>query len=211
MAEKPPTIFVIDDDASIRKSLARLLGLAGLNVETFPSAEAYLERPSYNGLGCIVLDVCLDGLSGPDLQARLAQSGRNIPIIFLTGYGSIPLRVSAMQQGALDFLMKPVDEEALLQAIHRSLARHEGLVREGTAADDSRARLELLTPREREVLRCVLTGALNKQIAVRLEISEKTVKIHRGRVMDKLAITSVAELVRFCAAAGVQPMSAPDA
>jgi FixJ family two-component response regulator len=211
MPEKPRTIFVIDDDASVRKSLTRLLGLAGLNVETFPSAEAYLDREPYDGLGCIVLDVCMGGLSGTDLHARLAESGRNIPIIFLTGYGSIPMSVSAMKQGAVDFLTKPVDEEVLLQTILQSLARHEAVVRERIEVDAMRARLDTLTPREREVMRWVLTGALNKQIAARLGIAEKTVKVHRGRVMEKLAVTSVAELVRFCTAAGVQPIHVTDA
>jgi FixJ family two-component response regulator len=211
MADKSPTIFVIDDDASIRKSLARLLGSAGLNVETFPSAEAYLERKPYAGLGCIVLDICMDGLSGPDLHARLAQSGHDIPVIFLTAYGSIPLGVSAMKQGAVDFLTKPVDEEVLLQAIHQSLSRHEKLLHGRSEAEALRARLETLTPRELEVMRWVLTGALNKQIAARLGIGEKTVKIHRGRGMQKLHVTSVAELVRFCAAAGVQPINVTDA
>jgi len=210
MPEKPPTIFVIDDDASVRKGLARLPGSAGLNVETFPSAEAYLERNRYDGLGCIVLDVCMGGLSGTDLQARLAQSGCNIPI-FLTGYGGIPMSVGAMKQGAVDFLTKPVDDEVLLQTIQQSLARHEGVVRGRIETGALRARLETLTPREAEVMRCVLTGALNKQIAARLGIAEKTVKIHRGRVMEKLGIASVAELVRFCAAVGVEPIHIPDA
>ncbi|MEI8373252.1 MAG: response regulator [Planctomycetota bacterium] len=210
MVEKPPIIFVIDDDASVRKGLARLLGTAGLNVETFPSAEAYLERKPYEGLGCIVLDVCMGGLSGTDLHARLAQDGRNIPIIFLTGYGSIPMSVGAMKQGAVDFLTKPVDDEVLFQTIRQALARHKAVVRESTEADAMRERLEMLTPREMEVMQCVLTGALNKQIAARLGNAEKTVKLHRGRVMEKLGITSVAELVRFCAAAGVQPLGVID-
>jgi FixJ family two-component response regulator len=211
MAEQPPTIFVIDDDASVLRSLARLLSAAGLNVESFPSAEAYLERQPYAGLGCIVLDICMAGLSGPDLQARLAQSGCSIPILFLTAHGSIPLSVSAVKQGAVDFLTKPVDEEVLLQAIHQSLARHKEILRERADVAALRARLDVLTPREREVLRCVLTGALNKQIASRLGIGEKTVKIHRGRVMEKLGLDSVAGLVRFCAAAGVPPASVTDA
>ena len=205
MAEQPPTIFVIDDDASVRKSLARLLGSAGLAVETFSSAEAYLERRPYDGVGCLVLDVCMEGLSGADLQTRLVESGCDLPIIFLTGHGSVPLSVSAMKQGAVDFLTKPVDDEVLLETIHQALARHASTVRERTEVGAIRERLETLTPREMEVLRCVLTGALNKQIASRLGIAEKTVKVHRGRVMEKLAVTSVAELVRVCAAAGVSP------
>lgn len=211
MAEKPPTIFVIDDDASVRKSLARLLCSAGLNVETFPCAEAYLERKPYDGVGCIVLDICMEGLSGTDLQARLAEHGCDIPIIFLTGHGSIPMTVSAMKRGAADYLTKPVDEEVLLQTIHQTLARHEAVVHKRTEVEAMRGRLETLTPRELEVMRCILTGALNKQIARRLGIAEKTVKVHRGRVMEKLGIMSVAELVRFCAAVGVQPLHVTNA
>jgi FixJ family two-component response regulator len=208
MAENSPIIFVIDDDASVRTSLSRLLRSAGLNVETFPSAEAYLERKRNDGLGCIVLDVCMGGLSGTDLQARLAQDGCDLPIIFLTGHGSIPVCAGAMKRGAVDFLTKPVDDEVLLQAIRQTLVRYKRIVRQRTEVRAMRARLETLTPRELEVMCCVLTGALNKQIAARLGIAEKTVKVHRGRVMEKLAVTSVAELVRFCAAAGVQPARA---
>ncbi len=203
MPEKSPTIFVIDDDTSVRTGLTRLLRSAGLTVEAFPSGEAFLQRPPYDGCGCMVLDVCMAGLSGTELQARLAQQGCDLPIIFLTGHGSISLGVGAMKQGAADFLTKPVDDEVLLQTIHEALARHASVVRERTELETVRERLESLTPRELEVLRCVLTGALNKQIAARLGIAEKTVKVHRGRVMEKLAVTSVAELVRVCAAAGV--------
>ncbi len=207
MIEKSPTILVIDDDDSVRKSLARLLRSAGLNVETFSSGEASLERAPYEGVGCIVLDVCMSGLSGTDLQARLAQNGCDIPIIFLTGHGTIPMGVAAMKQGAMDFLTKPVDDEVLLRTVRGALARHESVVRGQTEVKNARERLGTLTPRETAVLRCVLTGALNKQVAARLGIAEKTVKVHRGRVMEKLAVTSVAELVRLCAAAGVQPLN----
>lgn len=210
MDDKPPTIFVIDDDASVCKSLARLLGSAGLSVETFPSGEAFLDHKPYQGVGCIVLDVCMDGLSGTELQARLVQSGCDLPIIFLTGHGSIPMSVGAMRQGAVDFLTKPVDDEALLQSIRQSLARHEETVRRRNELASVCARMEELTPREVEVMRCLLTGALNKQIAKRPGIAEKTVKVHRGRVMEKLGVASVAELVRFCAAAGVEPIGVPD-
>jgi FixJ family two-component response regulator len=210
MADQSPIIFVIDDDDSVRKSLARLLNAAGFTVEIFPSAEAYLERRPYDGLGCIVLDICMDGLSGTELQAELARSGHSIPVIFLTAHGSIPLGVGAMKQGAVDFLTKPVDDEVLLQTIHQALARHASVLRERTVVGAARELLETLTPRELDVLRCVLTGALNKQIATRLGIAEKTVKVHRGRVMEKLAVTSVAELVRVCASAGVGSSDEPD-
>lgn len=205
MIEKPPTIFVIDDDDSVRTSLTRLLRSAGLAVEAFPSGEAYLERPPHDGRGCIVLDVCMTGLSGTELQTRLVQKGCDLPIVFLTGHGSIPMGVGAIKQGAADFLTKPVDDEVLLHAVRQALARHAAVVRQRTEVGAVRERLETLTPREVDVLRCVLTGALNKQIAARLGIAEKTVKVHRGRVMEKLAVRSVAELVRVCAAAGVSP------
>ncbi len=205
MTEKPPTIFVIDDDASVRTSLTRLLRSAGLTVEAFPSGEAYLERPPYDGCGCIVLDVCMTGLSGTELQTHLVQRGCDLPIIFLTGHGSIPMGVEAMKQGAADFLTKPVDDVVLLQTIQQALARHESAFRQRTEVAAVRERLGTLTPRELDVLRCLLTGALNKQIATRLGIAEKTVKVHRGRVMDKLAVRSVAALVRVCAAAEVSP------
>lgn len=205
MAEQSPTIFVIDDDDSVRTSLTRLLRSAGLTVEAFPSGEAYLERPPYDGYGCIVLDVCMTGLSGTELQTHLVQRDCDLPIIFLTGHGSIPMGVEAMKQGAADFLTKPVDDVVLLQTIQQALARHESAFRQRTEVAAVRERLGTLTPRELDVLRCVLTGALNKQIASRLGIAEKTVKVHRGRVMEKLAVRSVAELVRACAAAEVSP------
>jgi FixJ family two-component response regulator len=209
MDDRMPTVFVIDDDASVRKSLTRLLNSAGLNVENFPSGAAFLERKPYQGVGCIVLDVCMDGLSGTELQARLIQSGCVLPIVFLTGHGSIPMGVDAMKRGAVDFLTKPVDDEALLQIVRQSLIRHEDTVRRRNELASVRARTEDLTPREVEVMRCLLTGALNKQIAKRLGIAEKTVKVHRGRVMEKLGVSSVAELVRFCSAAGVEPIDVP--
>lgn len=209
MTEQPgdplPTVFVIDDDASVRTSLERLLSAAGLRVETFSSAEMYLARVPHRGIGCIVLDVCMCGLSGAELQVELAGRGNDIPIIFLTGHGSIPLTVTVLKQGATDFLTKPVDEEILLKTIYQALRRSADIVRNRTEIDGRRERLETLTPRELQVMREVLTGALNKQIAARLGIAEKTVKVHRGRIMEKLRLCSVAELVRFCEAAGVPP------
>jgi FixJ family two-component response regulator len=209
MPNATPNIFVIDDDASVRTGLARLLRAAGFEVEMHPSAEDFLERAPLQGIGCIILDVCLGGLSGTDLQAQLTENGCDMPIIFLTGHGSIPMGVKAMKQGAADFLTKPVDEQILLQTIHQALAGYERTVRDRQATVTGQERLHALTPREFEVMRAVLTGALNKQIAGRLGIAEKTVKIHRSRVMEKLGVASVAELVRFCAAAGVPPLDDP--
>ncbi|MHB0955321.1 MAG: response regulator transcription factor [Pirellulaceae bacterium] len=206
MTHVAPTIFVIDDDDSVRTSLSRLLNAAGLQVKTFRSAEVYLEHTPHQGAGCIILDVCMGGLSGTDLQTRLAENGCDLPIIFLTGHGSIPMSVNAMKHGAVDFLTKPVDETILLDTIHQALANYERIICDRKQADAARERLEALTPRELEVMREVLTGSLNKQIAARLGIAEKTVKLHRSRVMEKIGVTSVAELVRFAGAAGVSPM-----
>ncbi len=203
MDDRRPTVFLIDDDDSVRRGLARLLISAGLKVAAFPSAEAFLEHKRRDGCGCIVLDVCMGGLSGTGLQARLVADGCDLPIVFLSGHGSIPLSVGAMKQGAVDFLTKPVDDEVLLAAVRQSLARHEAMVRRRTELAAARERMASLTARELEVMRCVLSGALNKQIASRLGIAEKTVKVHRARVMEKLDIGSVADLVRFCEAAGV--------
>ena len=193
------------DDAAVRKGLARLLQAAGSSVETFPSAEAYLARASHDGVGCILLDLAMPSLSGLDLQKVLTERGSDFPVIFLTGHGDIPASVQAMKQGATDFLTKPVDEAALVDAVEQALAQHRARVDERTAVAALRDRIATLSPREAEVMRMVIAGLLNKQIADRLSIGEKTVKVHRARVMEKMAAKSVAELVRMCAAAGLAP------
>ena len=190
-------VYVIDDDASVRRALARLIAAAGFDVETFPSAEAFLHHPATNRPACLVLDVRLPGESGLELQAALGDARRFLPIIFVTGHGTVAGGVRAMKAGAVDFLQKPVDEHELLGGIQRALDRS----REARASLAEQAELELrlaaLTPREREVLDLVATGMLNKQIAERLGVAEKTIKVHRGRVMQKMAAASVAELVRM--------------
>jgi two-component system, LuxR family, response regulator FixJ len=207
MTESKPIVFVIDDDAAIRKSLSRLLRSAGHAAETFASAEEFLRREHFDGIGCLLLDVQMPGRSGMDLQEELNKVDYHLPIIFITGHGDIPMSVEAMKKGAIDFLIKPFDDKKLLQAIENSIERN----RQTRAAYDEtleiRQRIELLTPREHEVLRHVITGMLNKQIAFELEIAEKTIKIHRSRIMEKLRVGSVADLVRLAGKAGIQPAS----
>jgi FixJ family two-component response regulator len=207
MSESTPTIFVIDDDASVRKSLSRLLRSLRFDVETFASAEQFLERESYQGIGCIVLDVRMPGLSGMDLQDELNRAGHNLPIVFITGHGEIPMSVQAMKRGAVDFLSKPFDDKELLRSVDEAVATARRIVAERADKDDALRRVELLTPREREIVRYVISGLLNKQIAYRLNIAEKTVKVHRGHIMEKLGVGSVAELVRLAEKAGIEPPS----
>jgi FixJ family two-component response regulator len=210
MPELKPTIFVIDDDASVRKSLSRLLDALGFDTETFASAEEFLERERYEGVGCIVLDVRMPGLSGMDLQDELNRADCSMPIIFITGHGDIPMSVRAMKKGAVDFLPKPFDENQLLDALRKAVEK----AREAKAdRDESRGilrRINRLTPREHEILCYVITGMLNKQIAFKLDIAEKTVKIHRARIMEKLGVGSVADLVRLSEKVGIKPKDNSD-
>lgn len=188
-------IWLVDDDPSVLRALQRLLDAEGFETRAFPDADAFLAVHDMTQPSCAVIDLGLPGLSGLALQQRLAAEGRGCPVIFLTGQGSIPAAVEAMRSGAVDFLTKPVDAAALLSAIGAALALDaETRAREGAEAQQ-RARLASLTPREREVLEEVVTGQLNKQIAERLGAAEKTIKIHRGRVMQKMGVRSVAELV----------------
>ena len=190
-------VYIVDDEETVRRSLSRLVRAAGLAAQTFTSAQAFLELEPPDRPACLVLDVRLPGLSGLDLQATLGPRQDTVPIIFITGRGSIPMSVQAMKGGALDFLKKPVDGDLLLESIQRALARsREARTREAEHSDVAR-RLARLTPREREVLDLVVAGMLNKQIAARLMAAEKTVKVHRGRVMKKMEADSVADLVRM--------------
>jgi len=207
MIDVEEVVSVVDDDPSVRKGLARLLRSAGLTVETFGSAAEFLGRERNDSVGCIVLDVRMPGQDGMALQAYLAVRDVDLPIVFLTGHGDIPMTVEAMKNGAVDFLTKPVDEEVLLDAVRQALLRHRTAQSERLEVQVLRERVASLTPREFEVLRCVITGALNKQIAAHLGIAEKTVKIHRARVMEKLGVTSVAELVQTCQRVGVEAVT----
>ena len=201
------TIFVIDDDASVRKGLQRLLRAHRYHAETFASAEEYLARDRYEGLGAIILDLSLPGLDGIDLQTRLLESGSQLPIIFLSGYGNIETSVIAIKRGAENFLTKPVDESKLLTALEEALSHHREILSKRLNTQTIKQQLDSLTPREFEILRYIISGALNKQIAQQLDIVEKTVKVHRGRVLEKMQVKSVAELVRLCDALGVLPQS----
>jgi FixJ family two-component response regulator len=177
----------------------------GLAVETFPTAQAFLDREPIDRPACLVLDVRLPGLSGLDLQTALGSRQDILPIIFITGRGSIPMSVRAMKDGALDFLRKPVESQELLDAIRRALARSRDALGRRAERDALAARLAMLTAREREVLELVVAGMLNKQIAVELGAAEKTIKVHRGRVMKKMEAESVADLVRMTQKAGLGP------
>lgn len=200
-----PTVFVVDDDASMRRALSYLLESAGYRAETYSSAENFLAREHYDGVGCIILDVRMPGLSGMGLQEKLIRSDYAMPIIFLTGHGELDMGIQAMKKGAVDFLTKPCDDEQLLRAVHGAIEKARQ-AREGfEEAREIRRRIGLLTPRENEILRCVITGMLNKQIAAKLAIAEVTVKIHRGRIMEKLCAASVADLVRLAEKAGIEP------
>ena len=200
------TVFVIDDDDDVRRSLERLIGSVDLEVETFASAEEFLDRdPAIDGPACIVLDVRLPGLSGLDLQERLVAAGLNLPIIFMTGHGTVPMSVRAMKAGAVDFLQKPFDDQALLDAVHQALEENRTFLKQESQNLETRRRLDILTPREREVLELVVRGLLNKQVAAELGTSEKTIKVHRARVMQKMRADSLAELVRLAERAGIAP------
>jgi len=190
-------VYVVDDDETVRRSLARLVRSAGLKVDTFASAQAFLEHKGQNRPSCLVLDVRLPGLSGLDLQAAMGQSQRAMPIIFITGRGNVPMTVRAMKGGAQDFLEKPFDDQELLDGIQRALARSREARAEDAERADIERRLATLTPRERQVLELVVAGLLNKQIAGELGAAEKTIKVHRGRVMKKMQADSVAGLVRM--------------
>jgi FixJ family two-component response regulator len=190
-------VFVVDDDPSIREAIESLVGLEGLRVETFGTAQEFLQSKRPDLPGCVVLDVELPDLSGLDLQRELAAHGIKLPIIFITGYGDIPMSVRAMKAGALEFLTKPFRDQDLLDAIHQALERDRAARQHSSEIAELRNRFDALTSREREVMSLVVAGWLNKQIGFELKISEITVKIHRGRVMNKMAAQSLAELVRM--------------
>jgi FixJ family two-component response regulator len=177
----------------------------GFRSETFGSAEAFLARERYEGVGCIVLDVRMPGLTGMNLQDELNKADYSMPIIFITGHGNIPMSVQAMKKGAADFLTKPFDDKELLQAVEKAIEKDRKAKAERAELEDILKRMERLTPREYEILGYVVTGMLNKQIALKLDIAEKTVKVHRGRIKEKLCVDSVAELVRLAEKTGIKP------
>jgi len=198
-------VYVVDDDESVRRALARLIGSLGLQVETFASAQAFLEYDPPDRPSCLVLDVRLPGPSGLELQASLGRAQRTMPIIFITGHGTVPTSVRAMKEGALDFLQKPFEDQKLLDGIQRALTRSRQARAESAERAEIQHRLDTLTPREREVMYLVAAGRLNKQIAGELGTTEKTIKVHRGRAMRKMGAVSVADLVRMMLRLGPDP------
>ena len=201
-------ICVVDDDASVRRSLGRLFRAAGYECEAFVSAEDYLQRKPFEGPVCLVLDVRMPGLNGLDLQEAIESRGGCEQIIFLTGHVDVPTCTRAMKKGAVDFLLKPFNDGELIEGVARALVRGKEFRQKRAERKEARSLLESLTPREFEVMRFVIMGLLNKQIAGKLETAEKTIKVHRGRVMQKLGVSSVADLVRFAQNAGVAPADA---
>jgi FixJ family two-component response regulator len=205
----PPNslVFAIDDDASVRKGLTRLLRSARYKSEIFASASDFLERKQHAGPTCVIVDVRMPGINGIDLQETLIQRRREEQLIFITGHGDISMCAQAMKAGAVDFLPKPFRDDELLGCVERALARSAEQRRRETEENEARTRLGLLTPREFEVMQLVVTGMLNKQIAGELGTAEKTVKVHRGRAMRKLNVSSVAELVRLTEKASLAPVA----
>jgi FixJ family two-component response regulator len=200
----PATIHVVDDDVSFRTAIERRLKKAGYDVSTYPSSQHLLDRlPIENELGCILLDVRIPGLSGPDLQRRLIELGSKLPIVFLTGYADVKTTVQAIKAGADDFLTKPVSSELLLHAIEQAITNHRRALGVKSKLDSILAHVTTLTPREREVFHLVVRGKTNKQIAHALGATERTIKAHRHRVMEKTQVQSLAELVSLAERAGI--------
>jgi len=202
-------VFVIDDDQSIRKSLRRLLDASNYETEVFESASEFLSRSTHPGPSCVIVDVQMPGLNGIDFQKALLEGGREEQLVFITGHGDIPLCARAMKAGAVDFLPKPFKPRQLLESVQRALTRSTEKRRRASEKNQVRALLERLTPREFQVMQLVATGLLNKQVGAELGMAEKTVKTHRAHVMQKLHITSVAELMRVLQKAEVPPLVRP--
>jgi FixJ family two-component response regulator len=203
MSEADPTVFIVDDDAPLRESLRNLIRSVGLRVELFASAQEFLQSQQPDTPSCLVLDVRMPGLSGLDLQKQTSEAGLEIPIIFITGHGDVPMTVRAMKAGAVEFLTKPFRDQDLLDAIQQALERSRKAREQQAATKELRQRFGMLTPREREVMERVVAGLLNKQIGAELRTSETTVKIHRHQVMEKMGAGSLPELVRMADRLGI--------
>ena len=204
-AHDRPTVIVVEDDLLFRDALVRLLRTVGLHAEVFGSATELLASRLPDAPSCLVLDVRLPGLSGLNLQAKLAESGMHVPIVFITGHGDIPMSVEAMKGGALDFLTKPFRDQDLLDAVGKAIERDRERRRKESEASNLRARLDTLSPRERQVMELVTAGLMNKQVAAEIGLSEITVKIHRGSVMKKMECKTLADLVRMAESLGISP------
>ncbi len=198
-----PTVFVLDDDDAVRDSLGTLLESSDLPVKTYASADSFLEALGSDAVGCVVSDVRMPGLSGLELQERLTEMKIPLPVIIVTGHGDLPMAVKAMKAGAVDFIEKPIDDELILRSVREALSRGVKMHADAAAADAARANIERLTARERQVLEKVALGHPNKVIAYDLDISPRTVEIHRARVIEKLAARNLSHLVRMAIAAGV--------
>jgi two-component system, LuxR family, response regulator FixJ len=209
MSAAAELIGVVDDDQSVRRGLRRLFKSAGYAAETFASAEDYLAREFFDGPTCLILDVRMPGLNGLGLQKELEARGGCEQIVFITGHSDVPTCRQAMKNGAVDFLLKPFDSDELIEAAKKALLRGKECLRKRAERRRARGLIDRLTPREFEVLRFVIVGLLNKQIAAELKTAEKTIKVHRGRVMEKLGLTSVPDLVRLSQTAGIPPAEAP--
>jgi FixJ family two-component response regulator len=209
MTTRTPIITVVDDDSAFRIAVARLLRVGGYQVRTFASAAEFLETPPDDTPGCAIVDVKLPGMSGLQLQDALARQGNQLPLIFITGYGDIPTSVQAIRRGAEDFLTKPVKKRALFDAVQRALARDAITREQRDRHRELRTRFDALTPREREVLMHVLRGQINKQVAIKLGTSERTIKAHRANIMTKLEVESVVELARLAAELGFLGQATP--
>jgi FixJ family two-component response regulator len=197
MPENKAVVFVVDDDPSMRRSLETLLRSVGLDVQLFSSAQEFIPAKRPDVPGCIVLDVRLPGMSGLTFQEELAKTGIDLPVIFVTGHGDVPMSVRAMKAGAVEFLTKPFDDQVLLDAVHAAIERDRARRQQAAGLTELKARYDELTAREKEVMKLVVAGRVNKQIAAALGLSVVTVKVHRGQVMRKMQAKSVAELVRM--------------
>jgi FixJ family two-component response regulator len=208
-SQQKPIVFVVDDDISVRESLELLIKFAGWQPETFASGAEFLARPRTTTPSCLVLDISLPDLNGLELQKLIASERIDMPIIFITGHGDVPMTVQAMKGGAVEFLTKPFDDEVLLNAIRHAIGRSAAVLDDQAEITALRSNYESLTPRERDVMQCVVAGMLNKQIGMKLGISEITVKAHRGKMMQKMKAESLADLVKTAVRLGLAPARNP--